>query len=33
MIFWFPPAHDAGILAFTGDGTNPAVMVSAQPRH
>ena len=24
-----PACHDAGILAFTGDGTNPAVMVGA----
>lgn len=24
-----PACHDAGILAFTGDGTNPAVMVDA----
>lgn len=25
-----PACHDAGILAFTGDGTNPAVMVVRQ---
>lgn len=24
-----PACHNAGILAFTGDGTNPAVMVGA----
>ena len=28
MIFWFPPARCRD-PAFTGDGTNPAVMVGA----